>query len=168
MEHYSKSKSSLFSLYKSYKCYIYYIYIIYISLQLDCHYHINIIHIIFGSLVVDIIIPLSRLYSSFSYLLLSRVSHLKNLYQFSGKILLHFPSKFSHHLIQTQQIAGDWRGNQLGSPSMAAAAGGKSLEQTPTWAVAVVCFVLLLISIFIEYSLHLIGHVRKEEDNCLE
>ncbi|XP_038895755.1 MLO-like protein 6 [Benincasa hispida] len=45
---------------------------------------------------------------------------------------------------------------------MAAAAGGKSLEQTPTWAVAVVCFVLLAISIFIEYSLHLIGHWLKK------
>ncbi|KGN64744.1 MLO-like protein 6 [Cucumis sativus] len=45
---------------------------------------------------------------------------------------------------------------------MAGAAGGKSLEQTPTWAVAVVCFVLLVISIFIEYSLHLIGHWLKK------
>lgn len=36
----------------------------------------------------------------------------------------------------------------------------RSLEETPTWAVAVVCFVLLFISIMIEYFLHFIGHVR--------
>ncbi|KAH0932917.1 hypothetical protein HID58_010034 [Brassica napus] len=36
----------------------------------------------------------------------------------------------------------------------------RSLEETPTWAVAVVCFVLLFISIMIEYFLHFIGHVQ--------
>ena len=36
----------------------------------------------------------------------------------------------------------------------------RSLEETPTWAVAVVCFVILFISILIEYFLHFIGHVR--------
>ncbi|TKY48504.1 MLO protein 6 [Spatholobus suberectus] len=35
--------------------------------------------------------------------------------------------------------------------------GGRSLEETPTWAVAIVCFVLLSISIFIEHIFHLIG-----------
>ncbi|KAF8395200.1 hypothetical protein HHK36_019143 [Tetracentron sinense] len=40
---------------------------------------------------------------------------------------------------------------------MAPAAGGRSLEQTPTWAVAVVCFVLVLVSLIIEYGIHLIG-----------
>ncbi|XP_077216799.1 MLO-like protein 6 [Tasmannia lanceolata] len=35
--------------------------------------------------------------------------------------------------------------------------GSRSLEQTPTWAVAVVCFVLVVISILIEHILHLIG-----------
>ncbi|KAL6133372.1 hypothetical protein ACLB2K_065609 [Fragaria x ananassa] len=40
---------------------------------------------------------------------------------------------------------------------MAAAAKERSLEQTPTWAVAVVCFILVLVSIIIEYILHLIG-----------
>ncbi|XP_048127525.1 MLO-like protein 6 [Rhodamnia argentea] len=40
---------------------------------------------------------------------------------------------------------------------MAGEAGGRSLEETPTWAVAVVCFVLVLISIIIEYIIHLIG-----------
>ncbi|KAG6583493.1 MLO-like protein 6, partial [Cucurbita argyrosperma subsp. sororia] len=45
---------------------------------------------------------------------------------------------------------------------MAAAGGGKSLEQTPTWAVAVVCFILLFISIIIEYIIHLIGQWLKK------
>ncbi|KAL9413081.1 hypothetical protein AB3S75_041704 [Citrus x aurantiifolia] len=40
---------------------------------------------------------------------------------------------------------------------MAGASGGRSLEQTPTWAVAVVCFVLVTISIIIEHIIHLIG-----------
>ncbi|GKU93518.1 hypothetical protein SLEP1_g7110 [Rubroshorea leprosula] len=34
---------------------------------------------------------------------------------------------------------------------------GRSLGQTPTWAVAVVCFVLVLISIIIKHIIHLIG-----------
>lgn len=42
---------------------------------------------------------------------------------------------------------------------MAGATGGRSLEQTPTWAVAVVCFVLVAVSIAIEYIIHLIGKV---------
>lgn len=44
---------------------------------------------------------------------------------------------------------------------MAGGKEGRSLEETPTWAVAVVCFVLVLISILIEYVIHLIGKVRK-------
>ncbi|PIA38588.1 hypothetical protein AQUCO_02700062v1 [Aquilegia coerulea] len=40
---------------------------------------------------------------------------------------------------------------------MAGESKGRSLEETPTWAVAVVCFVLVLISIFIEHIIHLIG-----------
>ncbi|KAK4741839.1 hypothetical protein SAY87_025427 [Trapa incisa] len=40
---------------------------------------------------------------------------------------------------------------------MAAATGGRSLEETPTWAVAVVCIVLILISIIIEHIIHLVG-----------
>ena len=43
---------------------------------------------------------------------------------------------------------------------MAGAEGGKSLEQTPTWAVAVVCFVLVVVSIIIEHVIHLIGKVN--------
>ncbi|XP_041991401.1 MLO-like protein 12 [Salvia splendens] len=38
-----------------------------------------------------------------------------------------------------------------------AGGGGRSLEQTPTWAVAVVCFILVAISIVIEYIIHLIA-----------
>ncbi|CAN6814749.1 unnamed protein product [Brassica oleracea] len=37
----------------------------------------------------------------------------------------------------------------------------RSLEETPTWALAVVCFVILFISIMIEYFLHFIGHAFK-------
>ncbi|XP_010253610.1 PREDICTED: MLO-like protein 6 [Nelumbo nucifera] len=40
---------------------------------------------------------------------------------------------------------------------MAGAGGGRSLEETPTWAVAVVCFLLVLISVIIEHIIHLIG-----------
>ncbi|VVB17473.1 unnamed protein product [Arabis nemorensis] len=39
----------------------------------------------------------------------------------------------------------------------------RSLEETPTWAVAVVCFVLLFISIMIEYFLHFVGHWFKKK-----
>ncbi|XP_059429466.1 MLO-like protein 6 [Corylus avellana] len=46
---------------------------------------------------------------------------------------------------------------------MAGASGGRSLEQTPTWAVAVVCFVLVVISIFIEHIIHLIGKWLKKK-----
>ncbi|KAH1222111.1 MLO-like protein 6 [Glycine max] len=41
--------------------------------------------------------------------------------------------------------------------------GGKTLQETPTWAVAVVCFVLLSISILIEHILHLIGKWLKKK-----
>lgn len=44
---------------------------------------------------------------------------------------------------------------------MAGASGGQSLEETPTWAVAVVCFVLVLISIIIEHIIQLIGKVKR-------
>ncbi|XWS75132.1 hypothetical protein CRYUN_Cryun01aG0059100 [Craigia yunnanensis] len=40
---------------------------------------------------------------------------------------------------------------------MADATKERSLEQTPTWAVAVVCFVLVVISIFIEHAIHILG-----------
>lgn len=42
---------------------------------------------------------------------------------------------------------------------MEAEGGGRSLEETPTWAVALVCFVLLAISLVIEHFIHLIGKV---------
>ncbi|XP_055834236.1 MLO-like protein 2 isoform X1 [Solanum dulcamara] len=46
---------------------------------------------------------------------------------------------------------------------MAGGGGGRSLEQTPTWAVAVVCFVLVAISIVIEFIIHLIGKWLKSK-----
>ncbi|KAK9154086.1 hypothetical protein Sjap_001566 [Stephania japonica] len=39
----------------------------------------------------------------------------------------------------------------------------RSLKETPTWAVAVVCFVLVLISIFIEFIIHFIGKWLKKK-----
>ncbi|GAB4836465.1 hypothetical protein Ancab_001376 [Ancistrocladus abbreviatus] len=47
---------------------------------------------------------------------------------------------------------------------MAGGGGGRSLEDTPTWAVAAVCFVLVLISIVIEYIIHLIGSWLRKRD----
>ncbi|XP_038689727.1 MLO-like protein 12 isoform X2 [Tripterygium wilfordii] len=45
---------------------------------------------------------------------------------------------------------------------------GVSLEETPTWAVATVCFVLILISILIEHLLHLLGkHFQKKRRKSL-
>ncbi|RDX82196.1 MLO-like protein 2, partial [Mucuna pruriens] len=41
--------------------------------------------------------------------------------------------------------------------------GGRNLDETPTWAVAVVCFVLLSISIIIEHIIHLIGKWLKQK-----
>ncbi|XP_075521906.1 MLO-like protein 6 [Primulina tabacum] len=46
---------------------------------------------------------------------------------------------------------------------MAGADGGRTLEQTPTWAVAVVCFFLVAISIVIEFFIHLIGKWLKSK-----
>ncbi|KAF3664734.1 putative E3 ubiquitin-protein ligase-like [Capsicum annuum] len=39
----------------------------------------------------------------------------------------------------------------------AGAAGSRELDQTPTWAVALVCAVIVLISIFLEKVLHAVG-----------
>ncbi|XWS56455.1 hypothetical protein CRYUN_Cryun09bG0086800 [Craigia yunnanensis] len=38
----------------------------------------------------------------------------------------------------------------------------RSLEETPTWAVAVVCFVLVVISILIEHAIHILGKWLKK------
>ena len=43
---------------------------------------------------------------------------------------------------------------------MAGAAGGRDLPSTPTWAVALVCTVIVLISVAMEHGLHKLGHVR--------
>ncbi|XP_058219242.1 MLO-like protein 6 isoform X2 [Rhododendron vialii] len=51
---------------------------------------------------------------------------------------------------------------------MAGGSGGRSLEQTPTWAVAVVCFALVAVSIVIEYIIHLIGKwLRRKHKRAL-
>ncbi|XVF35805.1 hypothetical protein REPUB_Repub19eG0002400 [Reevesia pubescens] len=42
-------------------------------------------------------------------------------------------------------------------------AGARELDQTPTWAVAVVCAVIIVISIFLEKALHLIGKLFEEK-----
>ncbi|KAM4094214.1 hypothetical protein ACB094_06G179100 [Castanea mollissima] len=39
----------------------------------------------------------------------------------------------------------------------------RTLEETPTWAVAVVCFVLVLVSIFVEHIIHIIGKWLKNK-----
>ncbi|KAL1544152.1 MLO-like protein 6 [Salvia divinorum] len=45
-----------------------------------------------------------------------------------------------------------------------AGGSGRSLEQTPTWAVAVVCFALVSVSIVIEHIIHLIGKWLKSKN----
>lgn len=48
-------------------------------------------------------------------------------------------------------------------PDMASKVYERTLEETPTWAVAVVCFVLLFVSIAIEHLIHAIGKVNFTE-----
>ncbi|KAJ9540452.1 hypothetical protein OSB04_026958 [Centaurea solstitialis] len=51
---------------------------------------------------------------------------------------------------------------------MGGSSEGRSLEQTPTWAVATVCSVLVLISIVIEHIIHMIGQwLKKEQKKAL-
>lgn len=38
-------------------------------------------------------------------------------------------------------------------------AGERSLRETPTWAVAVVCSVFVILSVLIEHSIHSLGKV---------
>ncbi|BAT91945.1 hypothetical protein VIGAN_07059000 [Vigna angularis var. angularis] len=45
-----------------------------------------------------------------------------------------------------------------------AGSGGRNLDETPTWAVATVCFVLLSVSIIIEYIFNLIGKWLKQKN----
>ncbi|XP_047976438.1 MLO-like protein 6 [Salvia hispanica] len=45
-----------------------------------------------------------------------------------------------------------------------AGGSGRSLEQTPTWAVAVVCFALVAVSILIEHIIYLIGKWLKSKN----
>ncbi|GKV28808.1 hypothetical protein SLEP1_g37807 [Rubroshorea leprosula] len=44
----------------------------------------------------------------------------------------------------------------------AAAAASLSLQDTPTWALATVCFIFISVSIFIEHMIHLISHWLKK------
>lgn len=48
---------------------------------------------------------------------------------------------------------------------MAGGGGGsdRELDQTPTWAVAGVCFTIIVISIALEKIIHLVGHVRNNQ-----
>ncbi|KAL5210981.1 hypothetical protein ABZP36_006604 [Zizania latifolia] len=51
---------------------------------------------------------------------------------------------------------------------MAGPAGGRGLPETPTWAVAVVCAVIVLVSVAMEHGLHKIGHwFHKREKKAL-
>lgn len=43
---------------------------------------------------------------------------------------------------------------------MAIEAKERSLEETPTWAVAVVCAVIVIISILLEHGIHSLGKVN--------
>lgn len=43
---------------------------------------------------------------------------------------------------------------------MAGGGGGRALPETPTWAVAVVCAVIVLVSVAMEHGLHNLSHVR--------
>ncbi|KAL2512783.1 MLO-like protein 6 [Abeliophyllum distichum] len=48
---------------------------------------------------------------------------------------------------------------------MAPGAGDKSLEETPTWAVAIVCAVFVIISVIIEHGIHSLGKWFQKRDN---
>jgi hypothetical protein len=48
-----------------------------------------------------------------------------------------------------------------GAGGGAAASGTRSLDQTPTWAVAAVCAVIVAASILLEGLLHHLGQVRR-------
>ena len=48
---------------------------------------------------------------------------------------------------------------------MAVGDSARSLEETPTWAVAVVCLALVVISILIEHAINLVGKASFEREN---
>ncbi|VAI24443.1 unnamed protein product [Triticum turgidum subsp. durum] len=51
---------------------------------------------------------------------------------------------------------------------MAGRAGGRELPDTPTWAVALVCTVMILVSVAVEHALHKLGHwFRKRHKKAL-
>jgi ABC-type Fe3+ transport system permease subunit len=41
----------------------------------------------------------------------------------------------------------------------------RSLQDTPTWALATVCFIFIFTGIFIEYLIHLLSHVSQALEN---
>jgi PhoPQ-activated pathogenicity-related protein len=47
-----------------------------------------------------------------------------------------------------------------------AAPGGRELPETPTWAVALVVLVLVLISVALEHALHKLTHVCARHHTC--
>ncbi|EXB56292.1 MLO protein-1-like protein [Morus notabilis] len=47
----------------------------------------------------------------------------------------------------------------VGSP------GERSLKETPTWAVALVCAVFVIVSVIIEYAIHSLGKIEKKKGN---
>lgn len=53
---------------------------------------------------------------------------------------------------------GDWRDEPMAGES---GAGSKELYQTPTWAVAGVCAVMIIISLLLEKFLHKLGTVSR-------
>nr|DAD26130.1 TPA_asm: hypothetical protein HUJ06_027598 [Nelumbo nucifera] len=52
-------------------------------------------------------------------------------------------------------------GNSAKEMASATAVGSRSLQQTPTWALATVCFCFISISIFLEHSIHLLTNWLK-------
>ncbi|XP_052488191.1 MLO-like protein 2 isoform X2 [Gossypium raimondii] len=46
---------------------------------------------------------------------------------------------------------------KMAPPSPVVDTKARSLEETPTWAVAVVCFCIIVASILIEHAIHMLG-----------
>jgi len=63
-------------------------------------------------------------------------------------------------LVGSLRFAPGLQEKLLASDGMAGGGGGRDLPSTPTWAVAVVCAVIVLVSVAMEHGLHKLGHVR--------
>lgn len=68
-------------------------------------------------------------------------------------------SKFSLDLDWVRDLCLVGIGMAEGSGAGEAASGDRKLEFTPTWIVAAVCFIIILISLFVERLLHHLGKV---------